>query len=166
MNSLSTKLIIAFLVISLVGIMLVGVYLAFMTTNRFGEFMVDQYLEQVTALWTEYYRTNGSWQGIEKSSQIPPLLSKDLRPYAEEPGAPPGGIPPETRGRSGIVLADERGQVLIAGLGYRVGEQLPRAEIEKGIPISVDGVLVGTVITAHRSTWRVPPSTTTTLVVV
>lgn len=161
MRSLSVKLILAFLVISLVGTSLVAVYVAFMTTNRFGEFVMDQYLEQLTTRWLEYYRANGSWQGVAEGVPMSsPFVGKHGPPRMEGPQSPsPADVPPASNAaRPGtFVLADQNGQVLIAGSGYRVDDQVSRADMDTGAPILMDGVRVGTLVTARRPTWEIPP---------
>jgi len=159
MRSLSIKLVMAFLVVSLVGTLLVGVYVATMTTNRFGEFVMNQYLEQLATRLGEYYRAQGGWQGVAEAVPItPPTTDGGGRPPPDGPKDQPGQIPGAAGERPGsIALVDQHGQVLIAGLGYRVGEQVPPDDIEAGTPILVDGVRVGTLVTPRRPAWETPP---------
>ncbi len=161
MRSLSIKLIVAFMVISLIGTLVVAVYVATMTTNRFGEFVMDQYLEQLSTRWTEYYRTHGSWQGVSESVPLPtPALGKDGKPWPAGPQTQPGAgvIPQGTQDRQvPFALVDQGGRVVIAGMGHSVGDRLPAGMVEAGKPILVDGVRVGTVVTAPNPP-RDPPA--------
>jgi signal transduction histidine kinase len=48
-------------------------------------------------------------------------------------------------------LLDNNGQVLIPGMGYDIGDQLPPTESQKGVPILVDGQEVGRVLLVRNS---------------
>ena len=143
MRSLTIKLIIAFLVVSLVGTLLLALVMGRTTTSEFGSFIVAQEQEELARVMSDYYRQQGSWEGVTallQGSQLgmgPPVGM-----------GPPAGAGGQGRGqgRNRITLVDASGTAIIAGTGYEVGEQVPASVIQRGAPIEVDGEVVGTVI--------------------
>jgi len=155
MRSLNSKLIIAFLAVSLIGTIVVGVYLALTTTDRFGRFVLDQYVEQQANRWAEYYQAQGSWAGVPGAQPVPFDWGRP-----PEQGAPPKPAPPEAENRepdprrNPVLLIDQQGQAVTAGLGYAVGDTVSAEAIARGKPIQVDGNTVGFMLTDSRVSTR------------
>jgi len=155
MRSLNSKLIIAFLAVSLIGTIVVGVYLAFTTTNRFGRFVLDQYVEQQANRWAEYYQAQGSWAGVPEAQPVP--FADWGRPPAQDappkPAPPGGNREPDPRWNQ-VLLVDQQGRAVTAGLGYEVGDTVSAEAIARGKPIRVDGNAVGVMLTDSRVSTR------------
>ena len=80
MRSLTYKLILSFLLISLVGVALVAAFTRWATVNEFERLMLDQAEDEFVARVTEYYESYGSWDGAGRLF-VP-------QPYSEAPPAP------------------------------------------------------------------------------
>jgi signal transduction histidine kinase len=132
-RSLSARLIAAFFGVSLLGILLLGAYLASTTRSRFTDYWALQRTETEAALWAERYRAAGSWEDLSETPVETHLfLRLDVQP----------------------TIADTSGRVVIAGPGRRMGQIAPAEALDQGAPIVVDGQVVGTLV----SPWeRQPP---------
>ena len=124
MRSLTVKLVLAFTLVSLVGIVLVAIMAALFTGNQVREFFENQNREVLIADLADYYRQNGSWRGLEKFSNTPV--------FAQRYGW-------------GFVVVDTQGKVILrspnAAQFSRVFNR--EVQVEEGIPIIVDGKVVG-----------------------
>jgi signal transduction histidine kinase len=125
MRSLTVKLTLAFLVVALTGAGLVAIFLGRQTQREFNRFVLLNYQREIVNRVVDYYESRGSWDGLV------------------------GEVPP-TRWRRGdrpapdlFTLLDEEGRVLLAGRQYEVGQQFTRSELERAVPIQVDGQTVG-----------------------
>lgn len=140
MRSLAPKLILAFLIVSLAGTVLLAVSAGQVTATEFGHFMFMQNQEATAAELSAYYEAQGSWAGVEDA-----FGSGNMRGRGGgRRGLGPGGMGMGPGGN--IALADSTGRVVVAGLGYPVGQQLSATELAGGIPIQVDGRVVGTLL--------------------
>jgi two-component system, OmpR family, sensor histidine kinase BaeS len=134
MRSLTLKLIAAFLVVSLSGTLLFALLARQTTASEFGHFMMTQNRAALTTQLAEYYRSQGSWEGVESR----------LGPGRMGMGMGMGG---HTRGLgSGVALAGSTGAVVVPGGLYAPGQQVSPAELAGGTPIRVDGQVVGTLL--------------------
>jgi signal transduction histidine kinase len=133
MRSLTIKLVVAFLFVSLIGIVLVAFLAGRITANEFGNFVDAQNQELIINQLADYYEANNGWQGTTLPN--PHIIGG--------PGRGPGGS--GGPGRS-FALADEHGVVIVSGIGFRRGQRLPDVVLESGLPIEVDGDVVGTLI--------------------
>ncbi len=142
MRSLSLKIVIAFLVVSLAGIAIVAVLTARGTANEFGSFIFDQYQENIISQLEEYYRTHESWAGVENAF---PFL-----------GGPRGNFPsPEFAPGGRFAVVDSNGQVILAGPGFKHGEKISEIAWQDASKILVGDEEVGRMIVGIR-TFRVP----------
>ncbi|UCD99070.1 MAG: HAMP domain-containing protein [Chloroflexota bacterium] len=125
MRSLTVKLVLAFALVSLVGIALVVVMTARFTGNQFREFFENQNRESLIAELEDYYQQNGTWQGIER------LANEVIF---------------NQRYNWGYVILDTRDRVILhSPLAVRL-PNLPWRVLrsEDGVPLIVDGKVVGT----------------------
>lgn len=143
MRSLTIKLVIAFLAVSLAGTILLAVVTGRMTASEFGSFIQDQEQEALAQLLADYYRRQGSWEGVSdllQNTQTGGRFGMGPPAGAGGPGAGRG------QGRNRVALLDASGRVIVPGMGYQSGELVPPNVVDGGAPIVVDGVNVGTVI--------------------
>ncbi len=151
-RSLSIKLTLAFLVMSLVGVISL-VFLAGRTSsNALLGYAQDQFFDGFVEDVTDHYVSTGTWEGVHDS--LKPKRKNDSndkgRDDDRQRNQPPGprnqpdGPPPFPPIQ--FVLLNQNGQVVVPGPGYPPGEQVPPEQI-LGIPIEVDGMIVGTVLT-------------------
>ena len=131
MRSITLKMIIAFLGIALVSIVLIVLLARWNTGTEFSRFVLDRRGADLVQNFADYYSTHGSWEGVEQTIVV-----------ETAPQMPEGGPPREPF----FTLVDQNGQVISAGPGYHLGEQVRQYDLERGIAIDVDGQTVGTLV--------------------
>ncbi|EFO81953.1 histidine kinase [Oscillochloris trichoides DG-6] len=148
MRSLSSKLVLAFLLTSLVGAVLAAVFVRQLVSVQFDAFVVGQQREFFINRVNDYYAARGSLIDINQW-----VLERTER---HAPDLPDGGLPHPSRFALLFGLADPQGRVLIATKPYQVGELLPANILAAGTPITNNGTLIGVVITPDIKTIRDP----------
>ena len=128
MRSLTVKLTLAFLVVALTGAGLVAIFLGRHTQREFNRFVLLNYQREIVSRVVDYYESRGSWDGL--IGEVPPS-----RWHRGDKPAP-----------DLFTLLDAEGRVLLAGRQYWIGQQLARSEIERAVPVQVDGQTVGWVL--------------------
>ena len=138
-RSLAFKLTLAFLLVSLIGIALVAVLSRFITEREFDRLALEQQKSAFMADATNYYQTNGSWQGIDD-------VFRQQAQTQQQPPPPPEGqpLPPPPPSRFG--LADLQGYVLLPSGPHKVGNRVPPEVLADGEPLEIDGAVVGTIL--------------------
>lgn len=145
MRSLTVKLVLAFLLTSVAGMILASLLIRASVARGFDDYVLDQRRAAFVADLSAYYAATGSWQGVERwvRSQEP---RRDGPPAK---GAGPPRVNPERV--APFVLADATGAVVIPfEQRFRPGQQLDADDLARGVPVVVDGHTVGTVITPER----------------
>ncbi|MFN8485741.1 MAG: ATP-binding protein [Anaerolineae bacterium] len=124
MRSLTLKLTLAFLLVGLVGAILVAVLVAQQTRTEFDRFR--QSLEQDQALMVsalgDYYRTKGSWDGVDGYLASSSLLSFPSR---------------------GMALLNADRLVIIGNRPFPTGQTPPLSALDNVTPVTVNGQTVG-----------------------
>ncbi len=149
MKSISAKLTLAFLAISLIVIALAALFTWRTTVQEFETVVVERIRADFVAQVTVYYEDTGSWQGI-----IPRLF-----PFPAGQEGQPGQQPPQPgqqnpnqpnqlrqdRPVSPVVfaLANIDGQIIVPGGEYRPKTNVTTEVLAAGTPIIVDGETVG-----------------------
>ena len=64
MTSLNLKITLAFIIVSLVGVLLVGILVQQVTRSAFDRFLFDQDKGAVVSLLTQHYQNEGSWHNL------------------------------------------------------------------------------------------------------
>jgi signal transduction histidine kinase len=150
MRSLSSKLVLAFLLTSLTGAVLAAVFVRQFVGSQFDAFVVSQQRDFFTNRVLDYYATNGSLSGIgqwisERSNRHPPDEQ------------PPGGIPPHEDPLSiRFGLADPSGTVIIPAQGYSSDDTMRPADLAAGTPVSSGGKMIAVVISPTGDAIRDP----------
>ena len=132
MRSITLKLILSFLIISLVSVLLIVVFARYTTGREFRQFTEDNNRSTLMETLQSYYVTNGSWDGIERAE----LLTRYPAPNNNPPRRP----------YNPLTVTDRHGKVLRAGSNFKLGATLSEEFIERGAPIQVDGETVGYLI--------------------
>ena len=122
MRSLTFKLILAFLLVSLTGAVLFAVFARSATAKEFDRFALEQVQNDFAANMLAYYRARGSWTGIAEIFHQ-------------------GALPPPP-----LALVDQSGYVVVPAGPYRIGERVPFADLGQGIPLEIEGQVVGAVL--------------------
>lgn len=142
MRSLRSKLIIAFLLVSLVIISLGAFFSRWNTSNAFRRYVFDRNQENFISLLGDYYDQRGSWEGVQELIPRGPMPM----PMGQGMMSPVGDI----------VLLDARFNVLIGGRGFHIGDRLPQSQQIDAIPVESNDRVVGYVV-LRSDTFREQP---------
>lgn len=152
-TSLQLKLILAFLLVSLISAGLSAFFIQRRTRTEFDRFLDDQGRAELVATLRQFYALNGSWKGVENYIFLV-RSDEDLQRFDSAPQAlPENQSLPRVR-RMPYILVDPAGRILL-GNPDRIG-QLIDLNKEKGYPIEIRNKLVG---------WLIPIRLETTAVV-
>lgn len=165
MRSLTLKLTLAFLVVSLAGTALVAVFVWQTTTSEFDRYVQDQERDTFVANAAAYYEMRGSWAGVAEHFRrvtpapqgIPPRPGNaGPQPPPLQPGNTGGTQPLSVQQENPFALADQNGRVVVPAGRYLAGDRVPAAELERGVAVEVDDQVVGTVLTVGPPPQRTP----------
>jgi signal transduction histidine kinase len=139
-NRLWIKLTLAFLAISLAAIGVVAVVSLRATGEQFRRYVIASDLAGQSA-WaptlTEYYTTYGDWDGVgELLAQLGPGAGMGMGRGRGTTGA----------GGPNLAVADAEGRVLASRTGELVGELLPPNVLAQGLPLTLNGQPIGTLL--------------------
>jgi two-component system, OmpR family, sensor histidine kinase BaeS len=123
---LTVKLILAFLVISLVSISALLVLTRTTTDREFGRFLNTRLQDELVERLAGYYSRHGSWDGIETAM---PNFNGMGGGHKMSPGE--------------YAIADADGNVVLGSMKYRMGRMLQRSLLETASPIIVNNQTVG-----------------------
>lgn len=145
MNRLWVRLTLAFIAISLLGIVSVAVLADVLASQAFRQYVARQDVVVQSGLLDElaiYYQRHSSWNGVESVlSSVPGN------------GAGRGG-----RGRPALLLADSSGQIVYDEHTARNGGMLTTDERANALPVMVDGQTVGYLVVSANTSGSVPPA--------
>jgi two-component system sensor histidine kinase BaeS len=144
-RSITTKLILAFLLVGVLVLALASGITYWLTAGEFRQLTYDQARGRFVADVTYYYETHGNWRGVlayyeqrnSTNSRFNPPPNAPLRGPAE--GAPPVQT-------LFFALAGQDGRIVIPAGPYRVGDVAPAQARAQGTAITVNDVDVGTVL--------------------
>ena len=122
MRSLTFKLTLAFLLVSLTVAVLFAVFARSATVKEFDRFALEQVQSDFITNMSAYYQSHGSWTGIGEIFHQ-------------------GALPPPP-----LALADQSGYVVLPAGLYRFGERVPVTDLAQGIPLEIEGQVVGTAL--------------------
>jgi two-component system OmpR family sensor kinase len=152
-NRLWVKLTLAFLGVSLAAIGVVAILSARATGEQFRRYVVSMGMagqSEWTDALVQYYATQGSWDGVGD------LLA--------QMGSGAGGGMGMGRGRGAmgnagpnLAVADEDGRVVASKSGELIGELLPSSLLAQGVPLSVDGRPIGTLLNVRPAEMMLDP---------
>ena len=145
MRSITVKLLLAFLFISMLSVLLIVLSARWVTDREFRTYLFNQNRNAIITTLTGYYSKNGTWAGVETA-----LMNSTQPP-----------LPPRfsSGGRWFFTLADAGQHVVLAGPGDQIGELLSQSDIQNGTPIKINGTIVGTML-SRQPTIRVNPAET------
>jgi signal transduction histidine kinase len=145
MRSLALKLTLAFLFVGLTGAFLVAFFVRQRTQREFDRLILDQNQEVLIANLTQYYRTYGTWDGVEAVFQPGPQFV----PLDRDPGQRG-----EVR-RNLFAIANRAGLIVSGGGPNDIGRVLSSRDLNKGAALIVDGREVGWLLfTPALDRWR------------
>ena len=176
MRSLTWKLMLAFLAISLTGAALASLFARWITVREFERLVLEQAQNNFLSEVTAYYQTRDSWTGVTEyfrqraeSRQSPPQepgqspvqrpqTAGGAQPLPREPGKPQSQSPQTTGGAQPlpqvpVILIDRNGTVLHPVPPYRLGDYVPPEKLAQGKPVKIGDQVVGTIL----ATGAAPP---------
>jgi signal transduction histidine kinase len=121
---LTTKLILAFLSVSLFSIGLIAIFTRVATNREFEKFVNERYEEELVDQLEEYYKKKNSWDGIEKVFSHDRFEKENDRPLF-------------------FSIADLNGKVIVAGMNHALGEMISASELDASEKIEVNEKTVG-----------------------
>lgn len=135
MRSITFKLVLAFLAVSLVGIVWMAVSAGQITQRVFGSFLDAQNQEALIDQLSEFYITNDGWGDVEAF-----IISQS---FVNEFGR-------------GFILTDEKGNIIFPNVrGFPQNQRL-RQRMGDEVPIFVDGRVIGEIITGSNREFERP----------
>ncbi|HET9913677.1 MAG TPA: ATP-binding protein [Anaerolineales bacterium] len=132
MRSITLKLVLSFLSISLISILLIVLFIRYTTNREFRRFTEDNSRSTLMETLQDYYLIQGSWDGIERAELFMRYPAPDNNP-PKQPFNP-------------LTVTDQYGKVIRAGSDFKLGVTLPKEAIGHGTPIRVEGKTVGYLI--------------------
>jgi len=130
MRSLSSKLIIAFLAVSLMSIGVIVALTHFSTNREFNKFISEQYTAERADEFAGYYAQHGTWDDLDS---VPIGFSGNQ-------------LPPGDNRPTFFYVADTNGLVVLESFQHKKGETVDTDDLQGGMPIQVDGNIVGYLI--------------------
>lgn len=141
MRSLRFKLILAFLVVSLVGGVLAAVLARRFTVREFNNLVLERARENYVAQVTDYYETYGTWSGVAVLFQI---FGNPGQVLPAQPGDPLI-LPPA------FALTNSDGYVIVPAGEFSTGQWVGTSDLRRSIAIIVKNQTVGYVINTRVS---------------
>lgn len=143
MRSLTVKLTLAFLIVSLIGTLLAAAIIRQRMRSEFDRFLYRQDTVELAGTLVAYYAVTGSWQGCDQ------IFAQYLQQRRAEPAAagelpqrrPPAVLPLTLAAADGIV---------VYGPEERIGRPALPAELRAGVPLELDNRVVGYLLVGPR----------------
>ncbi len=143
MRSLRAKLVLAFLIVSLIVLGVVVAFARWNTSAEFRQYVFNRNQENFVTVLSNYYSQDGSWRGVGQVFPRGPM--------------PFGILPPQAMPAGEIVLVDADFNVLIGGRGLHVGQRISTDQLDDALPVEVDSDVVGYVL-LRRDAFREQPN--------
>lgn len=121
---LTSKLVLAFLIVSLFSIGAIAVSTRILTNREFDKFISQRYEENISTQLGDYYGQNHTWNGVETLFSRERFNSPKNRPLF-------------------FSIADIGGSIVVAGPNYRAGETVNAETLASGKEIKSEEKVVG-----------------------
>lgn len=144
MRSLTLKLSLAFVFVSLTAAILVAVFVQLQTEEQFDQFMLDRNQSEVMEELVAYYETTGSWRNIRA------ILMQDNIPPRNNNNAVGTGRRRQEAFWLTVTLVGLDNRVIVGGGAYETGQVLGKSDMDTAVPVEVSGAVVGYVIYPTR----------------
>jgi len=128
---LTTKLILAFLFVSLFSIGIIAAYTRITTSREFDKFVNSKYKADLVDQLANYYKEHQKWDGVEGLFNRGHINPGDNRPLF-------------------FSIADTSGKIIITGMNHQTGEIISADELKTGAQIQVNSVTVGILLLNAR----------------
>ena len=148
MRSLTFKLTLAFLLVGLTGSILITVIIRWQTRNAFNQFILNREQQILVNNLVQYFRANGSWDGVDASLQTFPEFLPRI--YDNPRDIRHGWM------RFSLVGSDQI--VVFSVVPDEVGRRVSSRELELAIPLPVEGKTSGWLLLAPGPREWIPNS--------
>jgi len=128
MRSLSLKLTLAFVLVSIIGVALTAVFVRQRTQRDFDQFVLQRYQADLLYELADYYQKSGSWAGIDTIVIRSPTRHRGM---------------PSSVVAAPLTLIDADGIVRYTGLRGTPGDKIPQEQLDRAVPVDIDGQTVG-----------------------
>jgi two-component system, OmpR family, sensor histidine kinase BaeS len=153
-RSITAKLVLAFLVLSITVVALASGITYWRTVSEFKKLVFNQVQSRFVADAALFYQVNGSWDGarayFDLRDSLPGQFMMGFQQDPQNPqGYAAGGFVTRTTPSSSsfaFLLADADGKVLVPAGQYQAGDVVTTAKVNQGTPVTVNGTRVGTVL--------------------
>lgn len=158
MRSISVKITLVLIVVSLVGALFTSFYIQNRTKNAFDTFIKNQDQQVLVEALTDYYQEHQNWDGVDAIFKGAALYSGSNYSPGESGGNNPNR--PFDRGSLPFVLALDSGLIIGGGTshaGYQAGDTLSEKELLKGTKLIYEGEIIGWLIAGPSPQLRNNP---------
>ncbi len=144
MRSITLKLVLAFIAISVLSTVLVVGFTRWRSREEFRTFLIDQNRPSMVGAFATYYQQHGSWDGISDGHLMAPQPQTQTQM----------GTASQFHGGPFTLVDSSTDRVVLAGEGYQVGTAVPSSDVAAGIPIQSGNKTVG-VLLINRPVYRI-----------
>ena len=130
---LTTKLLLAFLLVSIISSGIIVLFTRVATNREFEKFVSDRYKYELVEELGKYYQQNQTWDGVEKA----------FKQFGREPNDHDYDRP------LFFSIAEPDGKIVVAGTDRKMGEILSAEELSHCSPIQVENKTVGVLLLAY-----------------
>lgn len=141
MRSIAVKLTLAFLLVGLIGVLLVAVLLGQSTRSAFNQFILRREEQALVASLVEYYRVNGSWEGVTEALQVA---------IARQPELPARQADRSPDWERFILLGPDR-EVLYSYESDQIGTQMASRDMKRAVQLELNGGAIGWLLLAPNT---------------
>ncbi|MGB9640383.1 MAG: histidine kinase dimerization/phospho-acceptor domain-containing protein, partial [Anaerolineales bacterium] len=147
-RSITSRLILAFLLVGLSGSLLVTFVVWQSTRNQFDQFILRRQQEVLVNGLIRYYLRNGSWNGINRA-----LLALEIGL-----GQNPANEPDFQREWTRFTLVDENRVIVYSIMPNQIGQHLSTRDLNQAIALNLNGKTIGWVLAVPINQPRQPDS--------
>ena len=141
MRSITLKLMLSFLVVSLTALILVFALVMQSTNREVREYYIDQSKDNISSAFIDYYEEQGSWIGIE--NKIERVIGKEFDNQ---------GLKNET---PMFFLLDERGEIIYPVSGHMMRMSMSDRDMQAAMSLVSNGQNIGTMVFMSRNfNWQ------------
>ena len=158
MRSISVKITLVLVVVSLAGSLFTAFYIQNHTKNAFDSFIKNQDEQVLAEALTTHYRDNQTWDGVDEVFKEVELYSSPNYGAGESGGNNPNR--PFDHASPPFVLAVDSGLIIAGGTshtGYQAGDTLPEKELLKGTELVYEGEIIGWLVAGPSPQLRNNP---------
>ena len=138
MRSLHFKLTLIFLVVSLAGTFLAAYLIRQRSEEAFDRFLRERAQAEFVRYVEAYYVITGTVEGLDRIVHGGPGPGAGNRPAHTLPYA----------------LVDTTGEIVVSGGSWQRGESVPQGVLNDGVPVTVGGQSIGTVLVLNQELER------------